>query len=190
MENIERKVYKQYYFTLLVPRKKKSLMHYLGYLVAALLVAGIGYSVYYFLSGTENTEEYDVCVDDRCIRAFHAHMQLSVELCGEKTLLPLERGPLDGPHTHKERNLIHFEERLPYEKETGRLLDTTPFRMETIMDIFEIPFTADCLGEYCSGDFCPDGTPGVVTMTVNGEQRTDFEQYVWKDDDYVELRFG
>ncbi|MBI4146033.1 hypothetical protein HY489_01705 [Candidatus Woesearchaeota archaeon] len=161
-----------------------------GYALAILAAAYIAYSVWYYLSTAEKVEEFEVCYVDKCIKTFHAHADITIDLCGKKMSLPLEHGPLEGPHTHKERNLMHFHERLPYEPTTGKLLEDRPLRLETFMKEFKIPFNETCIANYCNGNACPDGKEGVVRMMVNQDQTFAYQKYVWKDGDEIIITFS
>ncbi|RJQ21173.1 hypothetical protein C4580_02935 [Candidatus Woesearchaeota archaeon] len=160
-----------------------------GYLLALLFFSYVGYSVWYYYANYENVEEFEVCYADRCIKAYHTHFTLLVDICGERLHLPLEHGPLDNMHTHKEANYLHFHERIEYDPATGKLFDESPFILKTTMDIFDIRFNGSCLGKYCNGDVCPSGKPGRVSMTVNGEPSNAFESYRWHDEDVVRVKF-
>ena len=170
----------------------KKQVHWLKIVCYVLVIAAlgyIGYSVWYYQANYEGVEEFEICYEDRCIKTYHVHYTLLVDICGRRTHLPLEHGPLEGDHTHKEANYLHFHERIEYDPQTGKLFDESPFILKTTTDTFGIRFTKDCLGDYCTGDPCPDGKPGAVSMHVNGLQSTDFENYRWQDEDVVELRF-
>lgn len=170
-------------------QKKRSPWIWLGYAIAILILGYIAYSVYYYLSNTEKVEQYEVCAEGKCIKTFHIHAHITIELCGNKVSLPLEHGSLEGPHTHKQRNLIHFHERLPYDQASGKLLNTTPLQLGTFMSAFDIKFNDHCVREYCNGNPCPDGKPGTIRMFVNKQPNTEFDQYVWKDKDDILITF-
>ena len=171
-------------------KKKRSPWIWAGYAVAIIVLGYIAYSVYYYLSTAEKVEEFEVCYADKCIKTFHVHADIKIELCGKKIMLPLEHGPLEGPHTHKERNYMHFHERLPYDPATGQLLETTPLQLGTFMNEFDIRFNDHCIGEYCNGMECMPGTPGNVRMFVNEQPNTEFDQYIWKDGDDIVITFN
>ncbi len=160
-----------------------------GYVLLIAAFCYIGYSVWYYQTNYEGVEEFEVCYEDRCIKSYHTHFTLLVDICGKRTHLPLETGPLDGLHTHKEANYIHFHERIEYDPKTGRLFDESPFVLENTMSVFDIRFNKDCLGNYCTGDPCPDGKPGAVAMQVNNQPSSEFEKYRWHDEDVVRLSF-
>ncbi len=171
-------------------KKKRSPWLWIGYAVVVIILGYIAYSVYYYLSTAEKVEEFEVCYADKCIKTFHIHADISIELCGKKVSLPLEHGPLEGPHTHKERNKLHFHERLPYDPATGRIMETKPLQLGTFMNEFDIRFNDNCIGEYCNGMECLPGSPGNVRMFVNEQPNTEFNQYVWKDGDKIKITFN
>ncbi len=169
--------------------KKRSPWIYVGYAVVLVILGYVAYSVYYYLSTAEKVEEYEVCAAGRCIKTFHVHADISIQLCGKKIKLPLEHGPLEGPHTHKERNYIHFHERLPYDQATKKLLDTTPLQLGVFMNEFDIRFNDRCIADYCNGDPCPEGKPGTIRMFVSDQPNSEFDQYVWHDEDKISITF-
>ncbi len=171
-------------------KDKKKWYVWAGYILALIILGYVGYSVYYYLSNVEEIEEFNVCYEDKCIRSYHIHADIHIDLCGERVLLPLEHGPLEGPHTHKERNYIHFHERLPYDPTTGQILDTLPLELGTFMNEMDIMFNDRCISKYCNGNPCPDGKPGTVRMFVNGQPNTEFDQYIWKDKDEIQITFN
>lgn len=172
-------------------RKKRAVkpVKVIGYLVLAAFIVFLGYSVYTYESSVEKIEEFEVCYEDRCIKTFHTHSMIDVRLCGERILFPLERGPLEGPHTHKERNMIHFHERLPYDPKTGILLETAPLKVGSFLSAMDMRFSKECVGKYCNGDVCPNGKRGQVKMSVNGVQNDEFENYAWEDGDDIQITF-
>lgn len=161
--------------------------------VIALLI--IGYMIYsvrvYQESGAE--EEGLVACDptgQQCVIASHGHADIEVNLCGEEVKFPLEKGDLSKQHTHKERNLIHWHDRLPYDKATETVTDWSAFKLGGFFEQMEMRFSSTCVGTYCNGDKCPSGNAGILKMTVNGVENNEFDQYVWKDHDKILIRFG
>jgi len=170
-------------------KKEKHWLWYVGYAAALIVLIYVGYSVWYYLSNVEEIEEFQVCAEGKCIKTFHVHADISIVLCGKKVMLPLEKGDLAGPHTHKERNYIHFHERLPYEPTSGQLLETLPLTLETFMNEMDMRFNERCVAEYCNGDLCPDGKAGTVRVFINEQPNTEFGQYIWKDKDEISITF-
>jgi len=170
-------------------KKERRWPKYVGYALILIVLVYAGYSTYRYYNPAEEIEEYDVCSDGKCVKTFRVHAKIEFELCGEPLHLPQDKGPLDGAHTHKRRNDVHFHDRLSYDQETGRLLETTPLRLDTVMNEFDIKFNDKCIAEYCNGQQCDDG-PGTVRMFVNGEPNTEVDKYVWQDDDEILITFN
>ena len=170
--------------------KKRPVLLFFGYMVLLAFLGYVAYSVHYYLTNVESFEEYQVCFEDKCIKTFHMHSDINIFLCDELVLLPLEHGSLAGPHTHKERNLIHYHERLPYDPVSKKLLDTRPLVLGSFMQAMDIRFDSNCVGKYCNGDPCPDGKIGTVRMSVNGVPSAEFERFVWKDGDDIKIVFN
>ncbi len=171
-------------------KKEKQWYHYVGYALAILIVGYIAYSTYYYLSNVEKIDEFEVCYDDKCVKTFHIHADIHIELCGQTLSLPREHGPLSGAHTHKELNYIHFHERLDYDPKSGQLINDTALRLETFMNAFDLKFNNECIGQYCNGDMCPDGHQGILKMHVNGQPNMNYERYAWKDKDKIQILFN
>jgi len=171
-------------------KKKRGPWHYAGYFVVLIIIFYISYSIYYYYSTAEQIEEFDECYERGCIKTFHMHVKLNFELCGENIKLPLEHGPLDGVHSHKRRNSIHFHEKLSYDNTTGKLINTTPLQLSEVMNEFDIRFNERCVQNYCKGDICEKGEPGTVRMFVNDKPSTEFDRYVWKDGDEILITFN
>ncbi len=43
----------------------------------------------------------------------HIHSDIHLTICGQKFDFPRETGPLSGLHTHKEKNYLHFHDKIP-----------------------------------------------------------------------------
>lgn len=173
-------------------KKGSKAVQIIMYLVILGLIVFIIYSVsIYNESVRETGETFVVCeTEDNCVIALHAHTEVEIKVCGEEIKLPLEAGDKTATHTHKERNLLHFEERLKYDNKTQTILQTEPI---TLKDFFNhedvnIKFNSTCISDKCNGDLC--GTlPGNLNFYVNEVNNTEFENYVWKDGDKVKIIF-
>jgi hypothetical protein len=170
-------------------KKSANILKIIGYIALIVIAGYIAYSVWYYLANVEEVESFQVCYEDHCVKTFHIHYYLNFDICGKDISLPKEHGPLDGPHTHKEYNYIHFHERLPYDPNTHELLETTPLRVSETMKHFDIIFNSTCIDGKCNGDLCPDGKPGQVKMFVNGKENSDFENYIWRDEEKISIVF-
>ncbi len=171
-------------------KKKRRVLPILGYSVALVVVVVLGYYGYVFSRSEAEIEGITVCESaDVCYRTVHVHADVIIDVCGEQMRLPLEKGPLDGPHTHKERNKIHFHSKLRIDPRTEAFLETEPLRLGRFMDVMNVRFNKECFGESCNGMTC-NGQPGELSMQVNGLDDTEFDQYVWKDGDQIVMQFA
>lgn len=147
-----------------------------------LLVATGFYSYRRFKESGFEEEGFVVCnKEDVCEKSVHIHATLNVSICGENKNLPKETGRLNRVHTHKEQNLLHFHERLRVSPQTQELINPEPLTIKAaIREILKIELP----------DQCPDGKPGKLKLTVNGEPQGKIPDYVWKDGDKIELTFN
>ena len=158
------------------------------YLAVIAVLILVGYSFYYFNLTSSESTGITVCEGNECFWAAHIHAELQVLVCGEELYLPLESGDLSATHIHKERNQLHFHERLPVDPETKEVTDFSPLRLGVFFEKTTIPFTPDCIGDHCNGDLC-NGIPGTLTMTVDGQPNTEFQDYIWKEGDTIIIKF-
>ena len=169
-------------------KKSVKYLKIIGYIAATVILGYIAYSVWYYTSNAEEIDSFEVCYDDHCVKTFHIHYYLNFDICGKDISLPKEHGPLDGPHTHKEYNYIHFHERLPYDPQTKELLDVTPLKISETMKHFNIVFNSTCIDGKCNGDLC-NGHSGQVKMFANGKEISEFENYIWRDEEKILIAF-
>ncbi|MDP2647970.1 MAG: hypothetical protein Q8P35_01880 [Candidatus Yanofskybacteria bacterium] len=116
-----------------------------------------------------------ICIQHQNL-AMHIHPQLSVVIKGEKQVIPAEVGisavcmrPL---HTHDDTGTIHVEFPRQYSATVG-----------DFFKIWEKQFNNTCIFDRCNG------SEGTVKMLVNGAENTEFEHYVMKDLDNIEIRY-
>jgi len=154
-----------------------------------LAVIGLSYSVYIVYTSGAAQRGVFVCISEsECYWSAHIHAEVDVNICGEEYRFPVEKGPLNGPHTHEEKNLIHFHERLRIDPVTKEILDTKPLTLGSFFDNMEVSFDNDRVLNKINGDLC-NGQPGTVKMFVNGKPSSDFRDYVWKDGDKIIIVF-
>lgn len=171
-------------------RKSAPIVKILLTIVVLAIIGFFAYSVNTYLS--ESAEQHGIVVCDSdgvtCKISLHIHAQTYPSVCGEKLRLPLETGPLDRQHTHKERNYIHFHDAIAYDIQNQKIIDTDRLLLGEFFDNLGTRFTSDCLGDKCNGDLC-SGVPGKLTMTVNNVPNTEFRNYVWSDGDEITITF-
>lgn len=179
-----------------VSKKKKEFVFswkvFLFLVVLGVFLGFLAYSVFVYNKSEAESEGVTVCNPQTgiCDAAFHWHAQLDIEVCGKEVFMPLEEDDLSEAHTHKERNRIHWHDTVPYDKNTGTILDTGEFKLGAFFDEMKYRFEPNCIGEKCNGfDVCGDGRENSLKMFVNGEQNFEFRDYVWKDGDEIKIVF-
>ena len=121
----------------------------------------------------------------------HWHPELAISIKGQRQIIPANIGigmqyasyPLYDPmmmmtdvHTHDNSGTLHWEiMEGPVKKEDVRLA--------SFFAIWGKKFDGSCILEYCNG---PEGT---AIMFVNGQPSTEFQNYLVKDGDQVEIRY-
>ncbi|MBI4448549.1 hypothetical protein HY641_00790 [Candidatus Woesearchaeota archaeon] len=155
----------------------------------AIALAGLGYSVStFYAAGGE--AGFVVCGAEGCELAVHWHSNVEITVCSEGFDLPLEAGNLDKVHTHKEKGRLHFHSLIKTDTEGVKLLEPEKLRVGQLFDHIGMRFTSTCIGTYCNGDACPDGTVGNLRMTLNGAPHPDLSSYSYKDGDKMNVVFG
>ncbi|MCE7936431.1 hypothetical protein DYH10_01395 [Candidatus Saccharibacteria bacterium CPR2] len=167
--------------------------------ILVAILAAVGWGVYSYLQvkkqGGLNKPVVTCLNDGSCVLTAHIHSYMVIEMCGEPQYLGNEVGPLDGPHTHEERNIIHWHDKLPYDKEKEEITDTTKLKVGTAMDNQNLTFDSTSLMDRKNGEGCPNGKPGSLKMFVKkkGEnsfkQNEDYREYIWEDQDIIVIVF-
>lgn len=106
----------------------------------------------------------------------HWHPHLSIKINGEAKEIPsgIGLGITERPiHTHEADGVIHLE--FP-----GRVTEDD-VRLGKFFEIWGKTFNSNCIFDKCSG---PEGQ---LQMLVNGQPNFDFENYVMRDGDKIEI---
>lgn len=151
-------------------------------IIFILLIAGlallIAYSVQEYNRQTE-ASGITICKENECIKTLHIHSDITFDLCGKSTRLARETGELVGLHSHKEKNQLHFHDKIQLDP------DTLEQRLDKRLSLREILKTLDLTpDEYCGGS-----GPFETIFTVNGEVPGEGLDYNWKDGDDLHLIF-
>jgi len=154
------------------------------------VILGLLFSVFTFYSEGGESGIVVCKTPEECTIAMHVHADIAVHLCGEDVSFPLETGLLSMAHTHKERNLIHWHDVEPVDPATEAMMDPSELTLKAFFEQMEMRFADGCIGDYCNGDACPGGAAGAIKMSVNGVPSEEYENYVWKDGDEIEIEFG
>ena len=121
----------------------------------------------------------------------HWHPELKIVINGEKITIPANIGigmqyagyprfdPMMGMtdmHTHDDSGTLHWEVmKGPVTKDDVRI--------GSFFAIWGKEFDSSCIFENCNG------SAGSVKMFVNGEPNTEFQNYLVKDGDKIEIRY-
>jgi hypothetical protein len=179
-------------------KKKKDAVKIIVNIVILALIVLMGYSYYYFNTTASETTGIVVCEAGECFWAAHIHSLLYIDICGEQIDIGLEEGLLEGTHTHKEKNKLHFHERLTVDPETREVTDFTPLEIETVLNDFGIETSDGCIAGKCIGDMC-NGKLGSWVLNIENEyyvmtassavEGIPLENYTWKEKDIITISF-
>jgi hypothetical protein len=109
----------------------------------------------------------------------HWHSELRILVKGKQQDIPanIGIGLVHNPiHTHEGGGTIHLE------FQRG-LVTIGDLRLRQFFKAWGRRFDRDCIFEYCNG---PEGA---VRMFVNGKENQEFEHYVMKDGDKIEITY-
>ena len=158
--------------------------------IATLLaIIFFAYSIIEYKKNVTESEGIFTCAEGRCFWTAHIHTLVRLNLCGKEILLPKLVGPLSGIHTHTEENILHWHDKLPADPKTHELLHTTPLTIDFGLKTVSIDMTSESLMEEKTGDLCPDGRPGTLKFFVNGNPLPPDPNYVWQDQDIIDIIF-
>lgn len=111
-------------------------------------------------------------------RGVHWHPTVRITVQGEPVEIPANLG-LGGihadVHTHDTTGQLHVEMSRPVRK--------SDLRLARFFEIWGKQFTSRCVVDRCSE------TEGNVTMLVNGQPNSEFENYLMQDKDRIEITY-
>ncbi len=118
----------------------------------------------------------------------HWHANLGFDICGERTYsLPVFPGDL---HSHGDSQ-IHIHPQTASQSGDNASLGT--FFENARSEVAGFDISKDRIQvdgeEFRNGDPCADGTRGQLTVTINGEVKEDFLDYLPQDGDVVAVAF-
>ncbi len=109
----------------------------------------------------------------------HWHAELSISILDQSQEIPagigLEKLPHKPLHTHDSDNVVHMEF-------AGRVLEGD-IKLGKFFQIWGKTFNKECIFDKCSG------SDGKLKMLVNGKENSEFENYVMRDNDKIEIIF-
>ena len=109
----------------------------------------------------------------------HWHSNLTINILGENQDIPagigLEMLPHKPMHTHDRDSVIHME--------FAGLVKEEDVKIGKFFQVWEKTFNKDCIFDKCSGE------EGQLKTLVNGKENSEFENYMMRDGDKIEIIF-
>jgi hypothetical protein len=139
-----------------------------------LAVVGAAGSIIWYVASTPTIAEADVVSRS----GLHRHVQITIVINGKVQDIPANIGigvrhnPI---HTHDRDSVIHLE--------FEGFVTIDDLRLREFFTVWGKQFSRDCIFDNCNG---PDGS---VKMLVNGAENQEFERYVMKDKDVIEITY-
>lgn len=106
----------------------------------------------------------------KCYYTAHPHFSLNIQIDGQNQDLSFEKGDLQKPHTHADKNKIHWHATLPVDSMTKKINDYSPLKLKAVLDEFKI-----------------DYQDKKVMVVVNNQAKSDGLEYIWQDGDTIEV---
>ena len=108
-------------------------------------------------------------------KGIHWHPHLSIYIKGKQQEIPNNLG-ISGVHqpvhTHDSSGTLHLE--------IGGVVTKDKIKLDNFFKIWGKKFSSECVVDECGGK---------VTMLVNGKENKDFENYLMKDKDNIDIRY-
>ena len=167
----------------------KNLLIAFGLLV---LVGFLAYSLIKYQRSGIAQDGVVTCANGQCFWSAHIHINIPIQICGEKYVLSKFKGALADDHTHGDENVIHWHDKIAFDAEKRQFSEPTPFALNLIFKTLELPIMEESLLNKKDGDRCRglvDSTSSLQAATwkvfVNGVLHPDWRNYEWRDNDIV-----
>ncbi len=165
--------------------KNKKFIKNLLFILGSLILFGFfTYSLVEYQRSNIAKDGVVTCVNGKCFWSAHIHVNIPIQICGEKYILSKFKGALNNSHTHGDENVIHWHNKIPFDAEKKQFLESSPFALNLIFKTHELPITEGSLLGKKDGDLCR-GSVSTWKVLVNGVFRSDWRNYEWKDLDIV-----
>lgn len=145
----------------------------IGLLTLVLLVGGV------FLFSAKQSKEASIPEGEVISRGgIHWHPTLSIYINGKQEKIPANFGvgtvhlPI---HTHDSTGTLHLE--------MGGVVTGDKIKLGYFFQLWGKEFNSNCIFDKCNG------TEGTVKMLVNGKENKEFENYLMKDKNNIEIRY-
>lgn len=158
--------------------------------IVTVVAGGLVYSLaVVFTTGAIKTGVVTCLENGSCYWTAHIHGYYPISICGEEYRLPIEQGPLGGPHTHEEKNISHWHDRLSYDQKSGQITETDPLLVATFFKSINVPLTNQSITDKENGDNCPTGAAGTLKAFVNGQYTPHIVSHIWQDKEVISIFF-
>ena len=142
-------------------------------IIIAVALGVIGLGVVLFMQDAKKPpiSQEDVVAQN----GMHWHPNVSVFIKGQKHDIPSNLGTTLGMstvHTHDSSGTLHVEK--------GGRVTKNDIRLSQLFKAWGKRFDSNCLLDECGGR---------ITLAVNGKENTEFENYVMRDKDQIEIRY-
>ena len=154
-------------------------------IVVLLIIISVSAGAYIF-SNYQEPDEVSQPTTTTNFGPIHWHPKVSITINGEKQFIPVNIGITVGKimdtevagmrmspmHTHETDGTIHMEQQNPKEH---------TMKLGYFFDVWDKKFDSECIFEYCNSD------EKTLKMFVNGEPNYEFDNYMLKDKDNIEI---
>jgi len=148
----------------------------IGGIIVATIVILVGGIV---LVSKQSSQEISIPEDQIISRnGLHWHPELTIYIKGERQEITpnIGIGGVHQPiHTHDNSGTLHLE--------VSGLVTKDETALGRFFRIWGKEFNSNCIFDKCNG------SEGTVKMTVNGQENTEFENYLMRDGDKIEVRY-
>lgn len=143
----------------------------IGLLTLLILVGGVS------LLSLQQSKEASIPEGEVISRkGIHWHPRLSIYIKGKQQEIPKNLGiggTIHQPvHTHDSSGTLHVE--------IGGVVTKDKIKLDNFFRIWGKQFSSECVVDECGGK---------VTMRVNGKENKEFENYLMRDKDSIEIRY-
>lgn len=145
-----------------------------NFFIFGVILVGIGIGVWFFWPKSQNTDSEVVARN-----GLHWHSNLTINILGDYQDIPAGIGlaglPHKPMHTHDRDNVIHME--------FAGLVLKKDIKLGKFFQAWGKTFNKECIFDKCSGG------QGTLKMLVNGSENLEFDNYMMKDEDKIEIVF-
>ncbi len=158
-------------------KRAKTLGTYRNYAIIALIALISIYGIFSLAKSLQTTKKInqELGIPNHPI---HWHPNLRIIINGEEQIIPPNIGitpSIHFPvHTHDSDGVIHLENNNP---------TLENMQLGYFFNVWGKTFSKDCIFSYCSNE------NKTIKMFVNGKENLEFEKYIMREDDKIEIRY-